>query len=49
MGIVGVVSALFGLLALPLIVQEYYGVDAFKTAFAVIVFYALVNWYMKRS
>lgn len=40
---------LFGLLVLPLLVQEFYGVNAVKTAFVVIVIYALVNWWMKNQ
>lgn len=49
LGVAGVIAALFGLLVLPLLVQQFYGVEAFKTAFIVIVSYAALNWYMKSS
>ena len=47
--ILGIIGLLFGLLALPLILERLYGIDAIRTAFVVVVFYALLNWYMKRN
>lgn len=44
-----IAGVLFGLLGLPIIVQSLYGIDAVKTAFGVIVVYALINWYMKNQ
>lgn len=44
-----IAGVLFGLLGLPLVLQHLYGIDAIKTAFAVIVVYALINWYMQKQ
>lgn len=44
-----IVGVLFGLLGLPLILQNLYGIDAVKVAFGVIVVYALINWYMQKQ
>lgn len=45
--IILVTVILFGLLGLPLLLQHIYGIDAVKTAFGVIIVYALINWYMQ--
>jgi hypothetical protein len=45
--LLAIVLLLFGLLGLPLVLQHLYGISAIKTAFAVIVVYAVINWYMK--
>lgn len=42
-------GVLFGLLGLPLILQDLYNIDAIKVAFGVIIVYALINWYMKKE
>lgn len=47
--ILAIVLLLFGLLALPILLQKLYGINAIKTAFAVIALYAVLNWYMKSS
>lgn len=44
-----IIGVLFGLLGLPLILQNIYGVDAIKVAFVVIIVYALINWHMKKD
>lgn len=49
LGATGVIAVLFGLLVLPLLLQEYYRINAVKVAFAIIVVYAAVSWWMKKD
>jgi|GEM_PF-766761 hypothetical protein len=42
-------GVLFGLLGLPIMLQHFYGLDAIKVAFGVIIVYALINWYMQKQ
>jgi len=44
-----IVGVLFGLLGLPLVLQNLYGIDAIKVAFGVIIVYALINWHLQKS
>lgn len=44
----GIVVLVLGIVVLPPLLQRFYGVDAVKTAFVVIVVYAALNWYLKR-
>lgn len=46
LAITGIAAALFGLLVLPFLFQEVYGISAVKVTFAVIAFYAAVSWYI---
>ena len=46
--IILIAGLLFGLIGLPIFLQEFYGIDAITTTFAVIVVYAVLNWYLKR-
>lgn len=47
--ILGIVGLLAGLLVLPFILQRYYGIDAVKTSFGVIILYALINWLIRKD
>ncbi|MFB6213165.1 MAG: hypothetical protein ABEJ07_01200 [Candidatus Nanohaloarchaea archaeon] len=47
LGIIGVTTALFGLLVFPLAVQHYTGTSAVKVTFGIIVLYAALSWWMK--
>lgn len=47
--LISIVVLLLGLLAVPPLLQHFYGINAVKTAFAVIIVYALLNWYMKKK
>lgn len=49
LGIIGITAALAGLLVVPFLVQDRFGIDAFKITFAMIVLYAGINWYWKRE
>lgn len=42
-----VVILILGLVALPPLLQKFYGINAFVTAFAIIIVYAALNWWMK--
>lgn len=46
-GIAKIAAVILGLVAVPPLLQKFYGIDAIKTAFVVIVFYAILNWWMK--
>lgn len=48
-GIAGITAVLLGILVLPLMVERYLGIDAIDAAFAVIVVYAALSWWMKRN
>lgn len=45
--VLAVFLLLFGLLGLPILLQHLYNISAIKVAFAVIVVYAAINWYLK--
>jgi len=49
LSIILILGVLFGLLGLPLVLQHFYGVDAIKAAFGVIVVYALLNWHLQNK
>lgn len=46
-GIIAIIGLLLGLLVLPLLAQEIFGISAINVAFAVIVIYALLNYWLK--
>ncbi len=43
------VGLILGLVAVPPLLQRYYGIDAVQAAFVIILFYAALNWWMKRK
>lgn len=47
-GIIAVIAVLGVAVLLPLWVQEAHGISAVKTSFAVIIAYAIINYYMKK-
>ncbi|WEL23443.1 hypothetical protein [Candidatus Nanohalovita haloferacivicina] len=46
--IAGIVAVLAGILVVPPLVQKFYGFSAVKTAFVVIVLYAVINYAMQQ-
>ncbi|QKQ98284.1 hypothetical protein GKQ38_02000 [Candidatus Nanohaloarchaea archaeon] len=46
--VLGIAAVLAGLLVVPPLVQKIYGFSAVKTAFGVIVLYAIINYAMKK-
>lgn len=47
--LLGIGGLLAGLLLVPPVLQELYGVSAIKVAFVIIVIYAVINWRMKKA
>lgn len=48
-GIAGIISALLGLLVIPLAAEKLFNVDAIQVLFVVIIFYYLAGQVMKRK